>query len=133
MHKLQANVFINNLVTAAALQKESNTANSAIGCDNCSAGDPATVRCVICCHFLCDVCKQANRRGNVTKDHKLMSLEEVKSKGPAAMSRPSFCSTHDGKRKKLFCESCEEIICRDCTMVDHRCVSISLQTKVNLI
>ena len=29
------------------------------------------------------------------------------------------CAKHDGETLKLFCQTCEEPICRDCTIVDH--------------
>lgn len=30
------------------------------------------------------------------------------------------CAKHDGKTLKLFCQTCEESICRDCTIIDHQ-------------
>lgn len=29
------------------------------------------------------------------------------------------CAKHDGETLKLFCQTCEELICRDCAIVDH--------------
>ncbi|XP_068759536.1 tripartite motif-containing protein 2-like [Montipora capricornis] len=29
------------------------------------------------------------------------------------------CAKHDGETLKLFCQNCEEPICRDCTIIDH--------------
>ena len=29
------------------------------------------------------------------------------------------CAKHDGETLKLFCQTCEEPICRDCTVIDH--------------
>ena len=49
-----------------------------------------------------------------------MSLEEAKEKGPVAVTRPSLCKEHEGEMLKLFCETCDEAICRDCTIVKHR-------------
>ena len=40
--------------------------------------------------------------------------------GTAAVTKPAICKEHDGEVKKLFCETCEEAICRDCTIVKHR-------------
>lgn len=34
--------------------------------------------------------------------------------------KPSFCIKHTDETLKLFCETCQETICRDCTIVDHR-------------
>ena len=49
-----------------------------------------------------------------------MSLEEAKEEGPLAVVSPSFCKEHEGEMLKLFCETCDEAICRDCTIVKHR-------------
>ena len=35
------------------------------------------------------------------------------------MAGPPICPTHQGEELKLFCESCDEVICRDCTVEDH--------------
>lgn len=40
--------------------------------------------------------------------------------GSEAVKKPSFCKEHDGELLKLFCETCNEAICRDCTIVKHR-------------
>ena len=89
-------------------------------CDICDSGDPPVNRCATCCHFLCEFCTAGHKRGRNTKTHRLMSLEEVKEEGPVAVTRPSLCREHDGEILKLFCESCDEAICRDCTIVKHR-------------
>ena len=89
-------------------------------CDNCDSGDPPVNRCPTCCHFLCEFCTAGHKRGRSTKTHRLMSLEEAKEEGPVAVIRPSLCKEHDGEILKLFCETCDEAICRDCTIVKHR-------------
>ncbi|KAL9958079.1 hypothetical protein ACROYT_G035048 [Oculina patagonica] len=33
--------------------------------------------------------------------------------------KSATCAKHDGETLKLFCQSCEEPICRDCTVIDH--------------
>ena len=40
--------------------------------------------------------------------------------GTAAVTKPAICKEHDGEVIKLFCETCEEAICRDCTIIKHR-------------
>jgi len=40
--------------------------------------------------------------------------------GSIAVTKPSVCKEHEGEVIKLFCETCEEAICRDCTIVKHR-------------
>ena len=38
---------------------------------------------------------------------------------PNASSSPP-CQKHDGEILKLFCQDCDQLICRDCTLIDHR-------------
>ena len=94
--------------------------SSKLECDNCESGDPPVNRCNTCCHFLCEFCTQAHRRGRGTSSHGVVSIEEAKKMGPVAVTKPSLCNEHDGELLKLFCETCEEAICRDCTIVKHR-------------
>ena len=30
------------------------------------------------------------------------------------------CSKHKGKKFKLFCQTCDQLICKDCALIDHR-------------
>ncbi|XP_078379056.1 uncharacterized protein LOC144662176 isoform X2 [Oculina patagonica] len=113
---LQVNFFLNNLLSMVSLHSE----RSNVECDNCDSGDPAVNRCTICCHFLCEFCSAGHKRGRSTKTHRLMTLEEARVEGPIAVVRPSFCQEHEGETLKLFCETCDEAICRDCTIVKHR-------------
>ena len=96
-------------------------------CDSCDSSDAPVNRCATCCQFLCEVCTAAHKRGRGTKTHHLMSLEEAKDEGPIAVVRPSFCKEHEGEMHKLFCETCDEAACRDCTIIkhrDHKCIFI---------
>ena len=94
--------------------------SSKLECDNCESGDPPVNRCNTCCHFLCEFCTQAHRRGRGTSSHGVVSIDEAKKMGSVAVTKPSLCNEHDGELLKLFCETCEEAICRDCTIVKHR-------------
>ena len=40
--------------------------------------------------------------------------------GSVAVTKPLFCREHEEEVIKLFCETCEEAIYRDCTIVKHR-------------
>ncbi|KAJ7392711.1 hypothetical protein OS493_010364 [Desmophyllum pertusum] len=115
---LLVNFFLNNLLSVVSLHGDSEDSN--LECDNCESGDPPVNRCATCCHFLCEFCTQGHRRGRGTRSHNLMSLEEAKQMGSVAVMKPCFCKEHQGELIKLFCETCDEVICRDCTIVKHR-------------
>jgi len=115
---LPVNFFVNNLISMVALHEDSEGSN--LECDICESGDPPANKCTTCYNFLCEFCTQAHQRGRNTSSHSLLSLEEVKKMGSAAVAKPSLCNEHEGEVMKLFCETCEEAICRDCTIVKHR-------------
>ena len=115
---LPANFFVNNLLSVVALHKDSG--GSSLECDNCESGDPPVNRCATCSYFLCKFCTISHQRGRNTSSHSLMTLDEAKKMGSAAVTKPAICKEHDGEVIKLFCETCEEAICRDCTIVEHR-------------
>ena len=96
-----------------ALHEESE--NRKLECDICDSGDPPANRCTTCSYFLCAFCTQAHQRARNTRSHNLVSVE-----GSAAVTKSAVCKEHDGEVIKLFCNTCEEAICRDCTIVEHR-------------
>lgn len=100
--------------------KEKTTSGKPIPCEHCDTGDPAVSRCTECSVFLCNFCVTAHRRIIPFKGHQILSLAEVQKLGSKALVKPSFCVKHTGETLKLFCETCQETICRDCTIVDHR-------------
>ena len=89
-------------------------------CENCDSEDEAVSRCKDCRVFMCDFCVTAHKRFRATRGHQMLSMAEVQKLGSKALSKPSFCVKHTGETLKLFCETCEETVCRDCTIVDHR-------------
>ena len=89
-------------------------------CEHCDNRDPAISRCSNCCVYMCEFCVAAHKRIIGTKDHKILSLEEVRRLGTNIPKKPAMCGKHSGETLKLFCKTCQRIICRDCTIVDHR-------------
>ena len=120
VENLHVNFFLNNLMAEVALHKDAQTGDPGIACDKCISGDPALMICATCSHFLCNICSQAHQRDKLTCSHKLITLEELNACGAAALSKPAVCSVHEGETLKLFCETCQVTICRDCTMIKHK-------------
>ena len=89
-------------------------------CEHCDSGDSVVSRCTNCSVFMCEFCVTVHKRINAFKGHQILSLAEVQKLGSKALVKPAFCEKHTGESLKLFCETCQETICRDCTIVDHR-------------
>ena len=92
----------------------------AIPCNMCTEDDPATAHCSTCGNFLCDFCLKSHKRQVNYRSHKTISLDEVDKESIRSLDRPNHCDTHVGEVLKLYCKTCDKLICRDCTISDHR-------------
>ena len=100
--------------------QENSSSGKPLICEHCDSGDSAVSRCTNCSVFMCEFCITAHKRINATKGHQMLSLEEVSAMGPKALKTSSLCRKHKEETLKLFCQTCQLTICRDCTIVDHR-------------
>ena len=90
-------------------------------CEMCSSGDKSVSFCRQCTQFICEDCVRTHRKLKVFAGHKLSTLEELKQGGAKAFHQealPPKCATHD-EAKKLYCYDCDQLICRDCVIIDH--------------
>ena len=88
-------------------------------CTNCEDESSATARCLDCAEFLCSNCIHAHRRIRVTKDHRIVSLDTLQA-DKQSLHRPSFCPQHEDEMFMFYCLPCDGLICRECTILDHR-------------
>ena len=86
----------------------------------CSSAD-AERYCKQCAKSLCQQCLHQHNKW--IKDHQTLGLEEVVDAAyqlPRAKPEvPSNCADHS-EPVKIFCETCEELICHLCTVKKHR-------------
>ena len=93
-----------------------------VSCDNCKKSD-ATGYCKQCTKFLCARCLSVHNEWAPCIDHIVISLDEV---ARTAFHLPSInpeltmnCSGHD-QPLKIYCETCDDLICSDCTVRIHK-------------
>ncbi|KAI1885161.1 hypothetical protein AGOR_G00217340 [Albula goreensis] len=91
--------------------------NCQLVCDLCNEGD-AEKRCAVCNVNLCEFCCQAHRRQKKTSSHLVQHLQDLKAQG--RLSRPVLCPLHPGEEVRLFCDSCDLALCRECAVAGHR-------------
>ena len=91
-------------------------------CGSCE-DDKATGYCRDCSEFVCDECQAAHKRIKSTRNHQLLTLRELETQA-ASLDPPKKnaqrCSKHTNKKLKIYCETCKELICNDCTIRLHR-------------
>ncbi len=135
---LPPNFFINNILDVVVSHDdeydngELDRQGSPRLCSSCDEGSSATSTCKDCNEFLCDKCVRAHQRVRLTKDHYIVriALENAPKKHtkpqpspspiqPVSDRPPSFCEIHDHEVTRLYCDTCNIAICRECTMSEH--------------
>uniref|UniRef100_A0A182KCY3 B box-type domain-containing protein n=1 Tax=Anopheles christyi TaxID=43041 RepID=A0A182KCY3_9DIPT len=114
-------------------------------CELCSdeVTQPATVSCQTCALKLCNFCKEAHRRQRSTASHGIVwlglsELMKIKRTPPIpgecdSEPRSIKCPMHPEHQLKLFCTTCHQVICGECSTLlhrDHRCTTVARAGKV---
>ncbi|XP_020601510.1 E3 ubiquitin-protein ligase TRIM71-like isoform X1 [Orbicella faveolata] len=112
------NFVVTTMMDVAAVRAHD---KNPIMCSSCEDKLPAAARCIECMDFLCHDCRNAHMRLRLTKTHRVVSLDELKSspRPEDLLHRPIFCMEHTHEKLRYYCESCEQAICRECTMTSH--------------
>ncbi|XP_070561117.1 tripartite motif-containing protein 2-like [Ptychodera flava] len=116
---LQTNFFLNQMVEQ--FEKRDSAPPEITTCGSCDRSSVAS-HCLDCDVRLCEMCVKGHGKLRVTRSHRLMAIdeyEESKSENPAMVQPPLFCSKHDDNQIKFYCDTCESMICTDCTVIDH--------------
>ena len=82
----------------------------------------ATSYCRDCGEFICAGCVDTHANWVALSKHEVVALDsfEKKVKQLDALKKVTlYCSLHDGKELELYCETCEELICHNCTVKKH--------------
>ena len=113
---------VNNLKEVHSLMKKVSDPQQ-VTCDNCTTAN-ATGYCQDCSKFLCQKCIDIHKGWAPIAHHQIISLDEVTATSvsqllPAQQQPTLTCSTH-GKKMKIYCETCDDVICRDCTVRTHK-------------
>lgn len=115
---LPINFFLDNMLDIALINSSD---RESVPCSNCDSASAATSRCVDCGEFLCEKCYSVHKRIRQTKEHKILTISELlESKTGEDLHRPAFCGIHRSEQLKYYCETCNEAVCRDCVLIEHR-------------
>ena len=91
-------------------------------CEQC-AGEKSVAFCRQCAEFICGDCSRSHTKMKVFSGHVVASLEDLKKGGvkniPLKEAPAVACADH-GEPMILFCFDCERLICRDCTIIEHK-------------
>ena len=112
---------INNLSEVYDLMKKVSGDQQA-SCDNCDKTN-ANHYCKQCGKFFCSRCLDLHDQWKPNAGHQTLSLEEVANTAdqlPHAKPEATDNCTDHNKPLEIFCETCEELICHNCTVKKHK-------------
>ena len=112
--------FINGLIEVCDILKK--VESNEIACQNCSEAK-STSFCHTC-GFICASCTNDHKKKKAYGTHpETVSISEMREGAmiqlPIKKPPASTFLEHEGELLKLYCFECEQLICRDCTLVDH--------------
>ena len=120
MDRLPTAFFINRMKELHSRMEKAYGKSEAL-CEMCSGGR-ATGFCRQCVSFICDDCLDSHLRLRVFAGHFIFTLKELKHGGVKELTvvemPPERCADHE-EPKKIFCFDCNQLICRDCIVIDH--------------
>ena len=118
---------LNNFIDVHSLLKKVSDPQQ-VTCDNCTTVN-ATGYCKDCSKFLCQKCIDGHKGWPPIAHHKMANLDEVAASvsstsqllAPGKQEAPLICPipSHD-EPLKIYCETCDSVICRDCTVRTHK-------------
>ncbi|XP_064388718.1 E3 ubiquitin-protein ligase TRIM71-like [Halichondria panicea] len=91
-------------------------------CGNCEEGK-ATGYCRDCEDLLCNNCQAAHQALKLTRFHHIVSLQEFQEEATKVITAKKAiltCSKHCKNELKIYCETCKDLICTDCTIRLHK-------------
>ena len=115
----------NNLIELLQIHDDTGSDQfTVILCESGLDENPAVARCLTCEDYLCKGCYAIHTKQKATRSHKVSLLEEIKSSskeaGIKSIRKTKYCDEHKDEVIKLFCKTCQSVICRDCVLVTHR-------------
>ncbi|XP_022101962.1 tripartite motif-containing protein 45-like [Acanthaster planci] len=131
MDSLPANFTLRALVEEVGLMEQLlEGQRQQIKCQNCTEKQQAIAKCMDCDLLLCQECKWAHNRMSVMKSHGVFTLAQLESgefiyKSKLREEIPK-CEKHPGQNLCFYCNTCEQLICTSCTVLDHKSTEHSL-------
>ena len=86
-------------------------------CEACGEKHPANFCCLDCKENMCKTAAQFHTRNKASRDHQVVSLEELEAK-PQLASVSLICQKHNDKFR-FFDEKCGHAVCRECVALEH--------------
>ena len=119
---------MNNLIELLrvheATANKQKVASTTILCESGVDDSPAVAHCLTCSDHLCESCFELHKKLKITREHNVVLLKDIqqldRKTGIKSVRQKQLCEEHKDEPLKLFCKTCQKVICRDCALVKHR-------------
>ena len=95
-----------------------------VQCEKCKkVSRVATSFCRDCGQFICATCADVHVNWDDFSSHEVVSVDQLQSevsKHVPPKKVTFMCSKHKDEQLRLYCETCEDLICHDCTVRVHK-------------
>ena len=124
--ELPSSYFIMNMLKIMEIQQK---AKESPTCAHCR--EPAIRHCASCEMFMCTKCSESHDLWPANKKHDVISVQELSNpESPVKSKRKLFCTKHEEKILEFYCETCKELCCIHCLVLNHQkqnhsCVAVS--------
>ena len=91
-------------------------------CEKCKKFK-ATGFCRDCAKFVCEKCTEMHETWEELATHQIVSTDVIEVEAANLVpptKKVAHCPQHPGKKLKIYCETCGELICNDCIIRLHR-------------
>ena len=92
-------------------------------CEKCKKST-ATRFCRDCGKFICDKCTELHQLWDEFTNHQIVPISNLQSEAasliPPTKGKVMPCKKHPENVLKIYCETCNELICNDCTIRLHQ-------------
>ena len=97
-----------------------------VKCESCSR-QSSIAFCKNCRHYICERCAESHKFMSVFSNHEVLSISSLLThfkKSEASRvpieAQDLKCHKHTNEPLKLYCYTCYQLVCRDCTLIDHK-------------
>ncbi|KAL3890807.1 hypothetical protein ACJMK2_003084 [Sinanodonta woodiana] len=129
-----ASLFPVNTVFQSFLPAKTKVDRFCDACRNEDAAVPAEGFCVICKDAMCGDCLKYHRKQNMSKDHAILSLEELECNPENVMKLAEgfTCLEHHGEDIKYYCKDHNIPCCATCFFEGHKICAKVIDLKKEL-
>ena len=120
---MRRNLFICNMAKANAILD----LGAVVPCSHNCSQSYSVAHCVTCEKFLCRECLTDHNKYRGNTGHSVLTMDELsKPENRKKINDKIYCNEHPGEILKVYCKTCDELICKDCmdfkhTKPDHSC------------